>query len=44
MKGTVVGARVFQDLDGDGVYDVGEPSAITNEGLYNTLPVIQPQF
>ena len=36
MKGTVVGARVFQDLDGDGVYDVGEPSAITNsEGLYN---------
>ena len=36
VKGTVVGARVFQDLNLDGQYTPGEPSAITdNEGKYN---------
>ena len=30
VKGTVVGARIFQDLNLDGQYSPGEPSAITD--------------
>ena len=29
VNGYISGARVYQDQDGDGVYDVGEPSATT---------------
>ena len=36
VKGTVVGARIFQDLNLDGRYSPGEPSAITDsEGKYS---------
>lgn len=36
MKGPISGARVFQDLDGDGVWDAGEPFTFTNpDGSYS---------
>ena len=36
VKGTVVGARIFQDLNLDGQYSPGEPSAITDsDGKYS---------
>ena len=36
VKGTIVGARVFQDLDGDGEYDDGENFAYTDStGAYS---------
>ena len=36
VKGTIVGARVFQDLDGDGEYDEGESFAYTDStGAYS---------
>tara|TARA_X000000950_G_scaffold75408_1_gene94249 strand:- start:6366 stop:20885 length:14520 start_codon:yes stop_codon:yes gene_type:complete len=36
LKGPVAGARVFQDLDGDGVFDEGEPFTFTNaDGTYS---------
>ena len=35
VNGYISGARVYQDQDGDGVYDAGEPSAITGtDGSY----------
>ena len=35
VNGYISGARVYQDQDGDGVYDAGEPSAITgSDGSY----------
>ena len=35
VNGYISGARVYQDQDGDGVYDVGEPSVITGtDGSY----------
>ena len=35
MNGYISGARVYQDQDGDGVHDVGEPSVITGtDGSY----------
>ena len=36
VKGTIVGARVFQDVDGDGKYDEGENFAFTDSsGAYS---------
>ena len=36
LKGPVSGARVFQDLDGDGVFDPGEPFTFSNpDGSYS---------
>ena len=47
LKGPVSGARVFQDLDGDGVFDPGEPFTFSNpDGSYslavanNTSPIL----
>ena len=35
VNGYISGARVYQDQDGDGVYDAGEPSATTDlDGSY----------
>jgi hypothetical protein len=35
INGYISGARVYQDQDGDGIYDAGEPSAITSsDGSY----------
>ncbi len=47
LKGPVSGARVFQDLDGDGIWDEGEPFTYSNpDGSYslavanNTSPIL----